>query len=94
MIQSESQSCGETEALSRDRFLLRGIARKGWVLILVGAFVEVVWWLFSSMPPVPLVATIAKWAIAAFGGSTLLTWREWDERQSNRQKSNEDVAGS
>ena len=62
--------------------------------MLVGAFVEVVWWLFSSMPPVPLVATIAKWAIAALGGSTLLTWREWDDRQSHCRNSNEDEAGS
>jgi hypothetical protein len=93
MTQSEKQSWEKVRASGRDRFLLGGIARRGWVFILAGAFVEIVWWLFTSKPPVPLVATIAKWALAAVGGSTFLTWREWDENESNYQKSNKDEAG-
>ena len=89
----EKQSWGKVRTRGRDRFLLRSIARMGWGFILAGAVVEIIWWLFTRELPVPMMATIAKWCLAAVVGSAFLGWREWNEKENNFHELNEGEAG-
>jgi len=69
-------------------FLVAKHRTDGWGFILAGAVVEIIWWLFTRELPVPMMATIAKWCLAAVVGSLFLGWREWNEKVNNFHESN------
>ena len=76
MTQLEKQSWEAVRREGRDRYLLKRIARCGWILVF-GALFEVCWWLVTGKASEPVRVMIAKWILLALVLGACTAIDEW-----------------
>ena len=90
MTAIERQSWEKIRVEGRDRFLLKRIARGGWILVFA-SIIELCWWLVAGKPSEPILNMIAKWILLAL---VMGVWTAFDEWKTNEQKYHESESDS
>ena len=85
MTAFEKQSWDKIRAEGRDRFLIKRIAKAGWILVFA-AIIEICWLLVTGKPSEPLLNMIAKWTLLAL---VMGVWNGLDEWKTNEKRYHE-----
>jgi len=89
MTEPEKQSWQKVRREGRDRFLLKSIARAGWVLVFAAIF-EVCWWLVTGKASEPPRVMIAKWILLALVMGAGSAFDEWMTNEKKYHESESD----
>jgi len=89
MTLTERHSWEKFRREGRDRFLLRRIARAGWILVFA-VIVEVCWWLVTGEASEPLRIMIARWILLALVMGAWTAFDEWKTKEKEYHESESD----
>jgi hypothetical protein len=92
MTPTERHSWERIRREGRDRFLLKRIAKVGWILVFAAIF-EVCWWLVAGEASEPLRSMIAKWILLALVMGAWTAFDEWKTKEKEYHESESDSSG-